>query len=122
MTNSKAAASTWRCTVLYFAAARETAGCSEETVALTPLGLEVFSSKNEATNTTEATATTEATIAVQQVTVDDIIEALKRRHPNLPKVLESCAFALDNEYVNDTSTELVPAGSTLVVIPPVSGG
>lgn len=53
-------------------------------------------------------------------TVAHVRDRLVERFPQLEPMLPNLLYALDEEYVR--TTDLVRAGQTLAVIPPVSGG
>lgn len=78
--------------VLYFAIARERAGVGEEAVAL-PAG----------------------------ATLEQLIEILYARHPDLAPLDPHVRWAVDEAFVIDRGAPLA-AGSTVAIIPPVSGG
>lgn len=78
--------------VRYFAAARAAAGVDEETL-------------------TVATGTT----------VADLVDVLRRRDPQLDKVLQRCSYLCDSIAIRDTQTVIEP-GQTLDVLPPFAGG
>lgn len=54
-------------------------------------------------------------------TVSSVRERLIAEHPGLARFVPNLLYALDEEYVDDDATP-VPAGATLALIPPVSGG
>ena len=53
--------------------------------------------------------------------VQQAIEWLRNRHPAIEQTLESCMFAVNEEYCENLDIELA-SGDKLAVIPPVSGG
>lgn len=53
-------------------------------------------------------------------TVADAVTALGERHPRLRDVLPRCRVAINASFAS--STDLVPDGAELVLIPPVAGG
>jgi CTP:molybdopterin cytidylyltransferase MocA/molybdopterin converting factor small subunit len=53
-------------------------------------------------------------------TVADLRRAIARQHPELAGIAPRVLIAVDSEYADDDS--LIPAGSKLALIPPVSGG
>lgn len=79
--------------VLYFAAAREAAGSSEEMIEL------------EAENTTE-----------------QLIAVLLSSHPALSSILKSCVLALNQEYLLKEDSQTLRDGDEIALIPPLSGG
>jgi molybdopterin converting factor subunit 1 len=81
-----------RIEVLYFASAREAAGCSSET-------LEV----------------------PDAATLRDLRPLLSRRHPALAAGFEKTRFAVGERFVADDASRLSP-GDRVALIPPVSGG
>lgn len=54
-------------------------------------------------------------------TVDDLVEHLGERHPDLAKVLPRCSFLYDGVAVRDRVQPLRP-GVTIDVLPPFAGG
>lgn len=54
------------------------------------------------------------------VTTADVRRALAVELPGLATLLPSCALAVEDEYAGEG--QMVPAGATVAVIPPVSGG
>lgn len=78
-------------TLLYFAAARERAGVSSERLELPP-----------------------------QATVTDLLEAVRRRHPDIADVLPRCRVAIDQSFA--AADAPVPDGAEVALIPPVAGG
>jgi molybdopterin synthase catalytic subunit/molybdopterin synthase sulfur carrier subunit len=63
------------------------------------------------------------TVAVQlddTPTLAQLRGALAKQYPQLAGVLACSMFAIDTEYRSDDSE--IPAGATVVCIPPVSGG
>src|SRR5689334_6728407 len=79
-------------TVLYFAACRERTGVSSERI-----------------DDVSATAT-----------VDDVVAAVKLRHPALSDVLPRCRIAVNQAFARNS--DLVPANAEVALIPPVAGG
>ena len=61
-----------------------------------------------------------ATISVEGRTVAAVRDALAAECPAIAGQLRSCRFAVDDEFVDESSP--VPPGATVDVIPPVSGG
>ncbi len=53
-------------------------------------------------------------------TVETVCDRLMAAHPQIARFRPSLLFALDEEYVKPSAP--VPAGATLALIPPVSGG
>jgi molybdopterin converting factor subunit 1 len=53
-------------------------------------------------------------------TVGELRRRLAGRHPALTRLLEHCAFAVNNEFVDD-SRALSPTAE-IALLPPVSGG
>lgn len=53
-------------------------------------------------------------------TVGDIRDRLVERFPQLAASVPTLMYAIDEEYARET--DVVPAGATLALIPPVSGG
>lgn len=54
--------------------------------------------------------------------VDDVVAALRERHPDrLPRVLDAASYLRDGVAVRDTAAELVD-GTQLDVLPPFAGG
>lgn len=53
-------------------------------------------------------------------TVGDIRDRLVERFPQLAASVPTLMYAIDEEYARES--DVVPAGATLAVIPPVSGG
>lgn len=53
-------------------------------------------------------------------TVESVCDRLMTAHPQLERFRPTLLFALDEEYVKPSAP--VPAGATLALIPPVSGG
>lgn len=78
--------------VRYFAAARAAAGVDEETLTV-PDG----------------------------TTVADLVAVLRRRGPQLDKVLQRCSYLCDSIAIRDARTVIEP-GQTLDVLPPFAGG
>ena len=60
------------------------------------------------------------TIEVGGSTIADVRASLAELCPPVADLLGACRFALDDEFVFDDTP--VPDGSTVDVIPPVSGG
>ena len=85
--------------VLYFAAAREAVGVTEEDIGMNEVG--------EAANS-----------------VGKFREMLIKRHPELESVMKSCVFALNQEYIlrDNEDTKSIKDGDVVAVIPPISGG
>lgn len=79
--------------VLFFARARELAGCSEATLSV-PRG-----------------AATSALPAL-----------LLQAYPKLDQVLSSCLLSLNLDYVDADAPRPLQAGDEIGVIPPISGG
>ncbi|MDG1455052.1 MAG: MoaD/ThiS family protein [Planctomycetota bacterium] len=64
-----------------------------------------------------------STIEIQMTEGDrvaDLIEAIRRDHPQLSKRLDHVRVALGDEFV--TSETVITEGAELALIPPVSGG
>jgi molybdopterin converting factor small subunit len=61
-----------------------------------------------------------ATLVVEGASIAAVRDALAAKCPAIAGQLRSCRFAVDDEFV-DESTPVAP-GSTVDVIPPVSGG
>jgi molybdopterin converting factor subunit 1 len=80
--------------VLYFAALRDLAGTSEESVSVSP--------------------------TAGQPTVAQLVAALEERHAGLRGRLTAVRVAVNEEFVELTS--LLRAGDVVALIPPVSGG
>jgi molybdenum cofactor cytidylyltransferase len=53
-------------------------------------------------------------------TVADLRRAIARQHPELAGIVPKVLISVDSEYADNDS--LIPAGSKLALIPPVSGG
>jgi molybdopterin converting factor subunit 1 len=53
-------------------------------------------------------------------TVADVLAALDQQHPSLRPLLPSCRLAVDCTYVDPD--QVIPSGSEVALIPPVSGG
>lgn len=53
-------------------------------------------------------------------TVADLRRALAASHPALAPLLPQSLFAIDTEYVRDTT--VIPPAAEIACIPPVSGG
>jgi len=53
-------------------------------------------------------------------TVEKLMEKVAASHPSLTSVLATCAFAVNEEYVQRSQT--LKAGDVVAIIPPVSGG
>ena len=53
-------------------------------------------------------------------TVGDIRKGMLERYPEMESVLQSCAFAVDEQYATDGTP--VDQQSVVACIPPVSGG
>ncbi|TFV56238.1 MoaD/ThiS family protein [Mycobacterium sp. PS03-16] len=83
---------TVRVTVRYFAAARAAAGTAEEELSV-PAG----------------------------TTVQDVLDRLSERDPELTRVMARCSYLCDGIAVRDT-TIAVRNASTLDVLPPFAGG
>jgi molybdopterin synthase catalytic subunit len=58
---------------------------------------------------------------LQGDTVRAVVERLLADYTTLRRFVPNLLYALDEEYVDDDATP-VPPGSTLALIPPVSGG
>ena len=82
-----------RLKVLYFAAARELVGASEQQVEL------------------GEGATTAA-----------LLEHLLRAHPGLGELMRACVFAVNQEYVSKDDAAPLKDGDEVAIIPPLSGG
>mmetsp|Transcript_12189 Transcript_12189/g.19822 ORF Transcript_12189/g.19822 Transcript_12189/m.19822 type:complete len:83 (-) Transcript_12189:381-629(-) len=54
-------------------------------------------------------------------TVADVEEAVLEKYPRISDTLRVCAWARNEEYVND-KMERVGENDTLAIIPPISGG
>ncbi|MHC4410189.1 MAG: MoaD/ThiS family protein [Planctomycetota bacterium] len=61
-----------------------------------------------------------ASMEVAGTTIAALRDALAEACPPIAAQLGACRFALDNEFVDETTA--VPDGATVDVIPPVSGG
>jgi molybdopterin converting factor subunit 1 len=61
-----------------------------------------------------------ATLSVEGKTVAAVRDALAAKCPVIAPQLRSCRFAVNDEFVDESSP--VPPGATVDVIPPVSGG
>jgi len=53
-------------------------------------------------------------------TAADVIQTLANQLPEISALLPSCRLAVDDSYVRQE--EVIPAGSDIALIPPVSGG
>jgi molybdopterin converting factor subunit 1 len=79
--------------VLFFAASREAAGKSEESVEL------------------DDGATTKT-----------LLEHLVHSYPGLSSVMQSCVFAVNQEYVPQSQALALQHNDEVAIIPPLSGG
>lgn len=82
-----------RVRVLYFARSREVAGTGEQVFEL------------------EEGADTEALLA-----------RILAAHPSLGSVMQTCVFALNQEYVRPQERAALREGDEVAIIPPLSGG
>ncbi|KAI8821737.1 uncharacterized protein EV422DRAFT_566812 [Fimicolochytrium jonesii] len=94
-------------TILYFASARDATKTSQETLSIDSL----------------------RTAGGAQVSIPDLITALKARHPALQLIFTTAIVAVNNAYVDRDGRSVdsgdivaVKAGDEIAVIPPVSGG
>jgi molybdopterin synthase sulfur carrier subunit len=87
-------------TVLYFAAASTATGCTEEQVSL-PI---------------------DSTLG--RFPLASLASVLVARHPrtSLDKILETSAWSVDVEMVEDPGTVMLKGGEEIAIICPVSGG
>jgi molybdopterin converting factor subunit 1 len=60
------------------------------------------------------------TIEVGGATIADVRASLAEKCPPVAELLASCRFAMNDEFVEDDTR--IPDGTTVDVIPPVSGG
>lgn len=79
--------------VLFFAASREAAGKSEETVELN-----------------------------DGATTKTLLEHLVQSYPGLSSVMRSCVFAVNQEYVPQSQALALQQNDEVAIIPPLSGG
>lgn len=79
--------------VFFFAASREAAGKSEETVEL-----------------------------VDGATTQELLQHLVQVYPALDSVLRSCVFAVNQEYVPQSQALALQPNDEVAIIPPLSGG
>lgn len=69
----------------------------------------------------EAVGTRELSLAhVSGDTVASVRDRLVAAHPQISELTETLLYAVDEEYADEDAP--VPAGATLALIPPVSGG
>jgi len=47
---------------------------------------------------------------------------LLQTHPQLSHIISSCFFAVNEEYVEPDSAQILAAGDEIAVVPPLSGG
>lgn len=67
-----------------------------------------------------AAGTSEEQVAVAPLA--DVLGALTARRPDLERTLAVCSFLLDGARLSRDSTEPLPAGAVLDVLPPFAGG
>lgn len=79
--------------VLFFAASREAAGKSEETVELG-----------------------------DGATTQELLQYLVQSYPALESVMRSCVFAVNQEYVPQSQALALQQNDEVAIIPPLSGG
>ena len=69
----------------------------------------------------ELTKTQEIEIQLNKnIIVEELEWIIGERFPNIRDHLKTVSFAIDNEYVDKKTA--VKAGSTIAIIPPISGG
>ena len=64
--------------------------------------------------------TVDVSVDATRPTIGRLREALSQDHPELAAIVNHSMFAIDEEYRVEEAE--IPAGATVVCIPPVSGG
>ncbi len=101
--------------VLYFARSREIIGRSQEDV---PLDAVRALAQSKAVDGDEISATAAASVP----TVSQLLAYLVHHHPSLQSLVECTLLALNQEFIQPTSSVALVDGDEVAFIQPISGG